>query len=87
MMKVRVYKNPDGSVRVLHPNPKLRLPGESDDSLISRIATQVEKGDPSLAGLSFIDVDRNTLPVRQERDKWRLNGQRVIVDPTVMGRN
>jgi len=72
--EVRVFQNLDGSVRILRLNP--RLSGAT-------LATETAK-DSSLAALPFVDVNDATLPIdRTKRDKWRLLGQKVIIDPTV----
>lgn len=81
-MKVRVFQNLDGTVRVVHPNPKLRMAGESDDNFIARIASDAVDKDPTLAGLSFLDVDNTQLPTRQDRRKWCINGSQMDIDPT-----
>jgi len=61
-------------VRVLKLNPRC-----TDTTL----ATEAAK-DPSLASLPFVDVDEATFPNdRSKRDKWRVQGQSVVVDNAV----
>lgn len=84
-MKVRIFREPSGNLRILHLAPKHRLPDELDDAFIARVGTQVTTRDSSLAGLPFIDVEEASLHAldRSLRHKWRTVGQAVVVDPTV----
>lgn len=89
MAKCRVFTEPSGNVRVLHPNESLRNGGESDDDFINRIGSQAQSRDPSLAGLPFVDVDRADILAldRSQRHKWRVNpAGRLRVEPTVPDR-
>lgn len=84
MSIVRVFQNPDGSVRIVHPV------NEADPETV--FARTVE-ADPSLASLPYTDVDSSTLPPRDEicldcpnqkhstRDQWRLKNGTVMRDP------
>lgn len=83
-MKFRVFQNPDGSVRINRPNPRLRNDGETDDEFIARIGADTVMKDPSLAGLPFQDVDEADIPAdRTDRHKWRLQqlGQKFVCWP------
>ena len=83
-MKFRVFQDVDGSVRIVHPNPRYRLDGESDDAFIERIGQKTVLGDPSLAGLPFVDVDEATLPNdHSKREKWRGQGEKIVVGNSI----
>ena len=85
MPKFRVYTEPGGNVRVLHPNEKMRNPGESDDDFIARMGAHAEGADSSLTGLPSIDVVDATIIAldRSKRHKWRVQGPICRVDNTV----
>lgn len=84
-MKYRAFQAPGGNVRVVHPNPKMRLPEETDDAFIARIGANVVVKDPTLAGLPFVDVQQTAIDglSRAQRHKWRIQGQTAAIDPTV----
>lgn len=80
MAIVRVFENPDGSVRVMRLNERHRLVGETDAQFFGRETAK----QPELTGLPFVDMDSADLPPnRADRYKWRLQGGRVRVDMTV----
>lgn len=84
MSRCRVFQLPDGSLRIVHPNPRLRADKESDAVFLARIADETVLRDASLANLPFQDVDCAALPAdRAFRHQWRLSGGTVIIDPTV----
>ena len=82
MPKSRVFSNPDGTVRIVHPVSDLQLPGESDDAFIQRVGLHAIGADPTLAGLPFIDVDQAQVLAlsRKDRHKWRVDGQTIKID-------
>ena len=83
-MKVRVYQEPSGNLRIVRINPRLREVDESDDDCFIRIAGMAEAGDSSLQGLSFVDVDEAEIPTdRAERYKWRIQAGKCVVDKTI----
>ena len=72
-MKVRVYEEPSGHLRILHPNGRLQEEGETDDAFFARVVAKAEAGDTSLRGLPFTDVDESLIPSdRSSRDGWRI---------------
>jgi hypothetical protein len=80
MPTVRVFQNPDGSVRIMRLNEKHRLPAETDDQFFARETAK----QPELGSLVFTDMDDVDLPAsRAQRDKWRVAGRRVVVNPAV----
>lgn len=80
---VRVFQNPDGSVRVMYLNDRHRRKGETIAQFFARETAK----QPELAGLSFVDVDKDGLPAtRALRHKWRVRDGRVIEDSTVPDR-
>ncbi|MGH9876203.1 MAG: hypothetical protein ACRD5H_01065 [Nitrososphaerales archaeon] len=85
MPKYRVYTEPGGNVRILHPNEKMRKLGESDDAFITRMGAHAETGDPSLAGLPFIDVPQSEVLAldRAKRHKWRCQGLTCVVNNAI----
>jgi hypothetical protein len=83
-MLVRVYQNPDTTVRVVFPNPTQREEGESDADFAARIFAFTEERDPTLAGLPHVDVDEATLPDRDTRKAWRLQGGVVVADAAIL---
>lgn len=85
MPKVRIFENPDGSVRVVHLNPKRRLENESDADFEARIFARTVEADPTLDGLPFSDIEVAALPTdRSKRYAWKRQGNAVIVDPSVL---
>lgn len=83
-MKVKVYEQGDGTVRVLHPNPKMRLEGETDDEFVDRIAALSEQHDPSLGrAKSKRNVAADSLPPRARRHAWRIKAGKLVDDKSV----
>lgn len=93
-MKVRVWHNPDGSVRVTYPNPKGRREGETEAAFFARVMATTAAKVPDLAGLPFVDVDSSALPAREAactvcggthptRNQWRIAAGKVKVDAAV----
>jgi len=76
-MKRRVFQNPDGTVRIMVPNPKRMTDSKEDFDVVTA-------RDPTLDGLPFQDIDGADIPTdRGLRYKWRLNQGKVKVDPSV----
>jgi hypothetical protein len=70
----------DGSVRIVHPAPKSRLPDEPEADWYARVMARTEEADPTLRGLPFHDGDTADLPAdRTDRAKWRVENRRVVV--------
>ena len=71
-MKCRVFENPDGSVRIMRLNEKMRLIGESDDAFAARMFPVELAKDASLSGLAHSDVDDVDLPPgHTDRKNWK----------------
>lgn len=72
-MLCRVFQLPGGHVAILYPNERMRLPGESDEAFVDRLAGR----DAKIHGwdtLTFVDVDSSTLPAdRRSRAKWEVD--------------
>ena len=84
MAMVRVFSNPDGSLRIMGVAEKMRNVGESDVALVARIGAKTIAENPDLKGLSFIDVDVSALPADiSKRYKWRIQAGAVVVDATI----
>lgn len=80
----RVFQMPDGSLRVMHPNLKLRHPGESEADFCARICDADRAKAPWLATAVVAgDVDSATLPSRSRRHAWRVKNGKVVDDPTI----
>jgi hypothetical protein len=78
-MLFRVFERPDGSVALWRPGEAQKRAGEDDAAFFEREGWRAEK-DPSLAGLDYVDIDRDELPPdRADRDAWRLEGGKVVV--------
>jgi len=83
-MLVRCYRQPDGSVRIVTPNPKHRLPVETETAFLDRICKGgrgvlgAEVGDPTLRG-STVDMDSSLLPPKSRRHAWRLLSNATVV--------
>lgn len=71
MALCRVYTKPDGSVSILHPNPRLQQRGESDQDFLERICAK-DAAKIGLLGLPSQDVERANLPDRRTRKDWEL---------------
>jgi hypothetical protein len=83
-MKSRVFYRPDGAVAIVHPAPKAKRQGETDEAFFERTCfdAAVKAG---LSGLDFDDMDDSLLPPRSDRDKWRgVKGQGVRIDHTII---
>lgn len=90
MRLVRVFTKLDGSVAIMHPNPALRLPNESETDFVSRVCGADVAKIPALAGLPFADVEHASLPVRKQveddgtvtnlRDAWKVANKVVSLD-------
>ncbi len=78
-MKVRVFQNPDGSVRILRINPKHVTDSTAD--------LDKEMAKNNTMRLPYKDIDEHAIPSdRTLRHKFRLNGNRVEVDHAVPDR-
>ena len=89
MVRYRVFKNPDGSVRILIPNMRRWNPmREAAEVYAQRVCDEDMQKGASLLGLPFMDVDAAELPTsRSTRHKWRMRermGRQVVeVDLTI----
>lgn len=83
-MKVRVYQELSGNLRILRLNGRLQNDGETDDAFVARLSAHAQAGDPSLQGLPFVDLDETEIPAnRSDRNKFRLRNGRCVVDQTI----
>lgn len=78
----RVYQQPDGTVRVLVPNPRLKHENETEAAFMSRIADQ-DAPKSGLQGLPFEDVEETLLPPRQDRKDWVMENRQVKVKKAI----
>ncbi len=80
-MLMRVFEQPDGKLRITKPGSSMKkLPNESDAAFMDRVAKEAIKNDPSLAGLSYADLDQSALPpTREQRSNWRLKDGQIVV--------
>lgn len=84
--KCRCIQNPDGSIRIIRPEGP-RLPGETDEQYFLRKIEATLRKNPSMQGLPFVDILNTDMPPKTERAKryaWRVQGNRVVVDPTIL---
>ena len=77
MPRARVYENPDGTVRVLHPAPSQYVAGETEQETLERVGADTEAKVPALAGLPSVDMDVADLPERTDRAAWRMKNGKV----------
>lgn len=80
---VCVFVQPDGSVRINFPNPKMKQRNESDADFVRRMCVEATLKDPSLGSNSFVTPQTN-LPSRSTREQWKAEGEKVIVGPIVV---
>lgn len=90
-MKYRVFSNPNGSIRIIKPNPRSKKPDETEAEFLERCAAKTLANDPSLRGLPSVDMEDTDLPTdRTSRNKWSVKvraGKAVIeVDPLIPDR-
>ena len=79
-MMYRVFKQVDGTLRIVRPNNRLRRADETDGEFINRIGGAAVGSDPSLVGLPYADIDEADFPQdRAHRDRWRLEGKKIVV--------
>ena len=72
-MKVRVFENLDGSIRIMKLNEKMRLQGESDDAFAVRMFPIEVAKQSGLAGLVSSDIDEADIPAsRTDRKNFKL---------------
>ena len=76
-MKRLIYKNPDGSLRIV-------IPVNLTKSL-KEIRADAEAKDPAMAQCTYVgEVEESDIPqTREFRSCWRLNGSKVRVDPAL----
>lgn len=65
-MKVIVFRNPDGTVSVVHPTPEYQ----------NRLDEVIAKDVP--AGATYRIVNRASLPGRERRSRWRWHDRDVM---------
>ena len=83
-MKVRVFENPDGTLRIVHPNPKEQRGEETEEAFYGRVFGQVINGDASLQGLPYFDMEKTLLPAnRAKRYAWRTQNKQIVEDSAV----
>lgn len=77
MTKAIIYTRPDGGVSVLHPAPRARREGETEDGFAARIAAGCVPGGATDVRI----VDAAAIPVdRTFRNAWRVNGSGVYCE-------
>jgi len=77
-MKVRVLYKADKSVSVIHPVPKSRKKGETEEDWLKRVFA---KSTPE--GATYDDIDESELPDRATRMAWEGTlGKGVVVNTT-----
>lgn len=81
MSKVRVVYKTDGTICVIHPAPKSKRPGETEDQWLSRVFNKAIQG-TELEGLESDDVDVSKLPEsREDRQYWKGGkGKKITID-------
>lgn len=70
--KVRVWRNPDGSVQVTRFEMKELRPGETEDQLIERSVATLKRDFPIYQTLDFHDKREPDLPNKKDRQRWRI---------------
>ncbi len=76
--KVRVFKNPDGSIGVFYPAPNSKKATETDSEWFERVAA-----DSNIYNLTYSDIDTSDLPSdRKDRHAWEYdeNSKKVKVN-------
>ena len=82
----RAVHPPAGPVYIIRAAPKARRPGEADDAFYRRVFDETVARN-GWAAWPFLDLPFADVPTnRTQRDKWRLQGNQVRVDPTVPDR-
>ena len=77
-MKVRVIYKPDKSISVVHPAPNSRKAGETEEDWLKRV---FDKATPP--GCEYEDVEKSTLPSREDRDAWEgEKGKGITINQT-----
>ena len=82
MTKVRVLENPDGSIRVMHPNWSRKRPDETDEEFLNKGAAKSKYG-----RLPHMDIEKDELPKdRKDRNDWQLdrNNKTIKIKPKVI---
>jgi hypothetical protein len=79
----RIFYKEDGTVSIMSFPPKARIPGETDQEMIDRIA---EKDAPKsgLDGLEYEDVEASELPQGDKEKRRGAKGQGVYIDESVV---
>ena len=83
-----VWSKPDGSVRVMRLSDRWltanQRPTETTSEAVVRLASLEQAKNADLSDATATVVTTANIPVdRSQRHKWRLQGQRCVVDPTV----
>lgn len=86
-----VWVMPTGEVQVTRIAEEIlnreRRPNETTAEAVGRLASVIQAKTPWLAsGVPTLVTEVNMPPTRIQRDKWRLQGNQVRVDPTVPDR-
>ena len=87
-MKVIVWENVDGTLRITHP-AALLFDG-TEDEFLDAIRARVVAADPTIDDLPYHYVEADTLPERTRadgqdgtiavRNAWRWDGSTVVID-------
>lgn len=81
MSKAILWKQPDGTVRIIHPVSEGRHPGEKEADWLARVLHIALRGEPDIraAKQACEIIDTATLPTdRRFRDAWRHDGGKAV---------
>lgn len=88
MSKVILWKQPDGTVRIIHPAPSDRFPDEPEEVWLQRVIHFALRGESDIRAAKqaceIIDIadlpnDPNLSDNRRFRNAWRHNGDKTII--------
>lgn len=75
-MKIIVWENEDGSLRLDYPNTKLQSSGETEEQFCIRMAQYISSVDPSKQSYTILE-DTAVPETRMNRAGWRLSGTEI----------
>ena len=88
-MKVIVWENMDGTLRITYPALEW-VAGETEEDYLNYIRAHVVAADPTIDDLPYHYVEADTLPERTRadgqdgtiavRNAWRWDGSKVVID-------
>ena len=80
--KYRAWEDASGNVVIKHYPERARLSGETDDQMMDRLDLLTDMPAPGFLTLEVSDIAA-LKNIRQDRHKWRLQGGKIKVDPSV----